>query len=366
VEEAEATRLKKDADLKAKMDEEAAKAIHLEVTENMNFSVTPKSSTVSASTSSSDRRSSSHLRTTTTTTTVNRTAEMEEAEEARKFLEESQKKKEKKGTPKTSPKEIAKKTTKKPAKLTPKPAKATTKARTKRKAPAKSAIPAAKKLRTRPSAPIINILITGTGHAVRDQVKKIPNAALIENTRNAKNATHVIVCSKTVPIRRTPKLLIALCSHSASHFLGYEWLDDSIAAAAAVPVSEFLVTHRKFKKVTDEFVRKFDVNIGDALATKSESAEPIFHNTAVTFDKGLAGNKFPPEAELKLIVEAGGGKFQKTPGKAGNLVVVTDDNAKVTKKMKDSYKKLAAKGGKVAVVGKSEWLSSITSQTRLV
>ena len=198
---------------------------------------------------------------------------------------------------------------------------------------------------------------------MKDLVKKVPNAVLIENARSAKNATHIIVCSKSIAIRRTPKLLIALCSSSAAHFLGIEWLEASAQAKAALPVDDFLISNRAYKKVTDEFKTKFEVDIREVVASKSVEVEPLFANTVVAFDNGLAGNRFPPEAELKLIVEAAGGKFVKTPGKAANLLVVTDDNAKVAKKVKDGYKKLVAKGGDLTIVGKSDWLTNITTQS---
>ena len=198
---------------------------------------------------------------------------------------------------------------------------------------------------------------------MKDLVKKVPNAVLIENARSAKKATHVIVCSKNITIRRTPKLLIALCSSSAPHFLGIEWLEASAQAKAALPVDDFLISTKAYKKMVNEFKTKFGVDLCNVVASKSAEAEPMLANTVVTFEKGLAGNRFPPEAELKLIVEAAVGKFVKTPGKAANLLVVTDDNAKITKKVKDGYKKLVAKGGDLTIVGKSDWLTKITTQS---
>lgn len=79
---------------------------------------------------------------------------------------------------------------------------------------------------------------------------------------------------------------------------------------------------------------------------------------AVFFEKGVAGDKFPPASELKFIVSSGGGKFlSKLTGKASHLLVVTE--GKVSKLMKQKY---SAVSDDIQILDKSGFLAAITEQ----
>ena len=148
---------------------------------------------------------------------------------------------------------------------------------------------------------------------------------ILETTADAMNATHVIASEGDESIRRTPKLMIALCK--TSNIVSMKWLEDSAKKRKALPTTQYLVLNDV------EAERKYDFNMSNTLQNGDQlrrEGHTIFNDCQVFVCKGVAGNKAPPEHELKLIVEAAGGKWIRTlPAlkklDVANTIIITSD-----------------------------------------
>jgi len=240
-------------------------------------------------------------------------------------------------------------------------AKSLSKSSKKRKKTDEPEAPSPKKLRAQGE---INILVTGVDiDEVEKKVAKIPKAQLIKSIRSAHNCTHVIACNETLPIKRTPKLLVALNSNSTRYILGAEWLEQSADAKQALDETDFLVSNWRYKVASDAFNEKYSITASELLEYQSYKAEDarIFEGAAVYFESGVPGQQFPQADDLKLIVSAGGGKtLANLSGKTTHdrLIVVTK-TAKISKLTAATY---ASKGHEVKTLTPDEFLAVVTEQ----
>mmetsp|Transcript_31265 Transcript_31265/g.61952 ORF Transcript_31265/g.61952 Transcript_31265/m.61952 type:complete len:719 (+) Transcript_31265:100-2256(+) len=240
-------------------------------------------------------------------------------------------------------------------------AKSLSKSSKKRKKTDEPEAPSPKRLRAQGE---INILVTGVDiDEVEKKVAKIPKAQLIKSIRSAHNCTHVIACNETLPIKRTPKLLVALNSNSTRYILGAEWLEQSADAKQALDETDFLVSNWRYKVASDAFNEKYSITASELLEYQSYKAEDarIFEGAAVYFESGVPGQQFPQADDLKLIVSAGGGKtLANLSGKTTHdrLIVVTK-TAKISKLTAATY---ASKGHEVKTLTPDEFLAVVTEQ----
>lgn len=72
-------------------------------------------------------------------------------------------------------------------------------------------------------------------------VNAIPGAKLIEHIRDAHTATHIIVTDGTTDIRRTCKLMIALCR--SRRLLTLNWFIDSSKQNKALDIASYRIKY---------------------------------------------------------------------------------------------------------------------------
>lgn len=105
-------------------------------------------------------------------------------------------------------------------------------------------------------------------------------------------------------VRRTPKLMIALCS--TSNVVSMKWLDDSAKKRKALSTRGYLVLNDKEAEKIYNFSMRETLRNGDRLRIQGKT---LLDGRHVFVCKGVAGNKAPKEIELKLIVVAAGGRW---------------------------------------------------------
>jgi len=82
----------------------------------------------------------------------------------------------------------------------------------------------------------------------RKAIAKIPNAELKELIGDTDSVTHVIVCdaTKSSKIRRTGKLMAALCSNKCKHVLGIEWVIASGENSKRMDEADYTIDNKKY------------------------------------------------------------------------------------------------------------------------
>ena len=125
---------------------------------------------------------------------------------------------------------------------------------------------------------------------------------VLESTAQAVEATHVIASDGVESIRRTPKLMIALCK--TSNIVSIAWLDDSARKRKALSTSDYLVLGDVEAERKYHFNMRQTLQNGDSLR---QVGETILNGRNVFVCKGVAGKRSPPEDELRLMIDAAGG-----------------------------------------------------------
>lgn len=116
-------------------------------------------------------------------------------------------------------------------------------------------------------------------------------------------ATHVIAGGPEHSIRRTPKLMIALCL--TPHILSLDWLNDSYKKKSAQPCSHYLLLNDEVAESNYSFSMKATIREGKQRRLEGG----LLAGWSLLFCQDVAGNKAPKEAELRMIVSAAGGTF---------------------------------------------------------
>jgi hypothetical protein len=149
----------------------------------------------------------------------------------------------------------------------------------------------------RPCQSIAQIFIF---NAFLQVIKKI-GAYLLEDIKDAPRATVVIAGDKTSSMRRTPKLMIGMCNTGS--IVDLRWLVESGKAQRALPPEDFLL--KDDKEAEDKYSFSMHTSINRAKQLRSNN-EKVFSGWSVHVCRGVAGNKAPPQEELKLIVQQSG------------------------------------------------------------
>ena len=117
-------------------------------------------------------------------------------------------------------------------------------------------------------------------------------------------ATHVIT---TLPLKRTPKLMIAINS-GVKYILTEQWLIDSIKAGKCMEVNSYQSKYIARDKVK-ESQWGFDMSVTLMKPRGDPDYQRIFNNLSIYVTDGICGKSAPPVEELKAIIESGGGKL---------------------------------------------------------
>ena len=143
-------------------------------------------------------------------------------------------------------------------------------------------------------------------------VQAIPGATLIEDIAQAYTATHVIATDGKTGIRRTSKLMIAICR--TPNIVSLDWVTQSAKAQQALDCTKFLITYKRNDCLAMEQQYKFSMSTAIENIVRRWSAESntipqtalIFHGWSIFICPKVAGNRAPPLNEFRLIIEAAG------------------------------------------------------------
>lgn len=146
-------------------------------------------------------------------------------------------------------------------------------------------------------------------------------AVLVENIADAHTATHVIASDEKTSMRRTPKLMIALCS--TENIVSLNWLVESAEAKKLLPCRDYVIADAHAEK-------KYGFSMKKTLKTIESRRSRLLEGWSVYVCKGVAGNKAPGADELQLMIEAAGGSllgsFTKKKGlDFSKILIITSD-----------------------------------------
>ena len=147
---------------------------------------------------------------------------------------------------------------------------------------------------------------------------------LIESLEKAQEATHIIAGDGgKKSLRRTPKLMIGLCS--TSNILHLDWLVASYKQKSFCESRQFLLLHDHAAESNYSFSMKETLKNGE----ERRSEGGLFSGKCIYFAKNVADNKAPKAEELKLIIAATGGEVVDyiSPDEENfpNVFVITSD-----------------------------------------
>jgi hypothetical protein len=118
----------------------------------------------------------------------------------------------------------------------------------------------------------------------------------------------------------TPKLMIALCS--TRNIVTLDWLIDSKKAGEILDCDQYLVFNG------NEVQSKFGFCMKETLENHISARRRggILAGWSVLVCEGVAGNNPPSETDLKMIVEAAGGRVMYScPESPEKVLVITSD-----------------------------------------
>lgn len=160
----------------------------------------------------------------------------------------------------------------------------------------------------------------------------------MEKTQDAARATHVIAASAEVRLKRTPKLMVALCS--TANIVHLDWLEKSCAKGKVLPTRSFLL----LDEVEAEDLYRFNMRKTLQRAKRMHArGETLLGGLGVFLCSGVAGsktrgNRTPPVQEFHLILEAAGANVLKAlPTKAtvlkSTLIIVSNIDREANKQL---------------------------------
>jgi hypothetical protein len=139
-------------------------------------------------------------------------------------------------------------------------------------------------------------------------VQAIPCATLIEDIAEAHTATHVVATDGKTGIRRTSKLMIAICR--TPNIVTLDWVIQSAKSQEALDCTKFLITNKKDACLAMEQQYNFSMSttIDNIVRRCSSTNNPalLFEGWFIYLCAKVAGNKAPPVNEFRYIIEASG------------------------------------------------------------
>jgi len=150
-------------------------------------------------------------------------------------------------------------------------------------------------------------------------------AVLIEDISEAHTATHIIASDDKTPMRRTPKLMIAL-SCTTANIVSLQWLSESHAANTLLSCEKYLVLDKDAEKKYSFSMKK---TMGIIESRLNNATPRLLEGWTVYICKGVAGNRAPDAKELRLMIEAAGGSWTTSCAKKGldfsKLLIITSE-----------------------------------------
>lgn len=136
---------------------------------------------------------------------------------------------------------------------------------------------------------------------ITEKIKKMARFFSIQIVDDPLEATHVIAGSSQHSMRRSVKLMIALCV--TSNILKGEWLEESFKRKELLSCNRFLLLN------DSKAEKSYSFSMRNTLREGRERRENggLFRGWKILVCEGVCGNKAPKEHELKTMVEAAGG-----------------------------------------------------------
>jgi hypothetical protein len=140
-------------------------------------------------------------------------------------------------------------------------------------------------------------------------VRAIPGAKLIEHIRDAYTATHIIATDGTTDIRRTCKLMIAICrSH---RIVTLDWLIDSSKQGKALDIAPYRIKYNaSYCRSLEQQYANFSIRT--TLRNIERRTTLLFQGWYIHVCPKVAGNKAPTTNEFQYIIEAAGATYIST------------------------------------------------------
>lgn len=156
------------------------------------------------------------------------------------------------------------------------------------------------------------------------QLVQTIGAVLIDKLADAHTATHVVASDGKIEMRRTAKLMIALCR--TANIVSLDWLVKSAAEGKPLDCADFLILDSKKVEKQYNFTMRRTL---DNLTRRLDRGAHLLDGWSVYVCAGVAGINAPPEKEFRLIVEAAGASWLSSPSARGldpaKLLIITSD-----------------------------------------
>lgn len=171
------------------------------------------------------------------------------------------------------------------------------------------------------NAATIKVLLTCPTTPLLIQMVGDLGAELIDTIDEAHSATHVVIGET---LRRTPKLMIALCV--TSNIVTIDWLLNSHRSNQVLPSSQYLCLKDKRAEKRYNFSMKRTLNNG--VCNRENGG--LLNGWSVIVADGVAGLRAPPKNELDLILQAAGAtvveadEVQSSAMRNKSLVITSD------------------------------------------
>lgn len=138
---------------------------------------------------------------------------------------------------------------------------------------------------------------------ITERMKKMAHSLKIGIVEGVLDATHVIAGDSKRSLRRTAKLMAALCI--TSNILKAEWLEESFRSRGLLSCNHYLLLN----DAKAESVYSFSMRTTLREGNERRTAGGLLHGWSVYVCDEVAGNKAPKTDELKMMIYAAGGKW---------------------------------------------------------
>jgi Regulator of Ty1 transposition protein 107 BRCT domain len=173
---------------------------------------------------------------------------------------------------------------------------------------------------------------------------------IIEDLKDAHKCTHLVASDGKTSIKRTPKLMIALCV--TTNIVTLKWLQDSAASGTLRDTKQYLILRDKEAEKAYSFSMSKTLQRVKGRQAKGMTllqGRKVFVCQTV-FKNMEDGKKSPPPTDLRLIVGAAGGQWvdkskDLNAASAREFLVITNSDPKLKKsqeKQKDVASALAS------------------------
>lgn len=185
---------------------------------------------------------------------------------------------------------------------------------------------------------ILNVPLT-------EKRRKMAKTLNIEIVSDPTMCTHAIVGDADNHIRRTAKLMAVLCV--TPNILRSDWLDDCYKHKLIISPSHHTLLNDHLAEKAYSFSMKQTIKEGN----ERRLSGGLFNGWHIMFCEGVAGNKAPKEADLRLLVTAAGGIWLEASNvpvpleeDPSHVIVITSDPA-TPEQVNDEKARTAAENG---------------------